>query len=71
MAATGSGRQRLAGHRQDRPVQPRLARKTGARVAPMAVNSTHPDYEAAALDWARARDVLAGEDAVRLLMRSS
>src|SRR5215467_12060198 len=31
----------------------------------MAVNSTHPDYEASALDWARARDVLAGEDAVK------
>jgi hypothetical protein len=31
----------------------------------MAVNSTHPDYEAAALNWARARDVLGGEDAVK------
>jgi len=31
----------------------------------MPENSTHPDYEAAALDWARARDVLAGEDAVK------
>src|SRR5215467_8978244 len=31
----------------------------------MAVNSTHPDYEASALDWSRARDVLAGEDAVK------
>jgi hypothetical protein len=31
----------------------------------MPVNSTHPDYDAAALDWARARDVLSGEDAVK------
>ena len=31
----------------------------------MAVNATHPDYDAAALDWARARDVLAGEDAIK------
>ena len=31
----------------------------------MPVNSTHVDYEAAALDWSRARDVLAGEDAVK------
>ncbi len=31
----------------------------------MAVNATHPDYETAALNWSRARDVLAGEDAVK------
>jgi hypothetical protein len=31
----------------------------------MAVNATHPDYDAAALEWARARDVLAGEDSVK------
>ena len=31
----------------------------------MAVNTTHPDYDASALDWSRARDVLSGEDAVR------
>ena len=31
----------------------------------MAVNTTHPDYDAAALEWSRARDVLAGEDAVK------
>ncbi|HOF72325.1 MAG TPA: DUF4055 domain-containing protein [Verrucomicrobiota bacterium] len=31
----------------------------------MPVNSTHVDYEAAAPSWARARDVLAGEDAVK------
>jgi len=31
----------------------------------MAVNSAHPDYDAAATEWARARDVLAGEDAVK------
>jgi hypothetical protein len=29
------------------------------------VNSTHPDYDACALDWSRARDVLSGEDAVK------
>jgi hypothetical protein len=28
-------------------------------------NSTHPDYDASAADWIRARDVLAGEDAVK------
>ena len=31
----------------------------------MAVNATHPDYDAAGLEWSRARDVLAGEDAVK------
>ena len=31
----------------------------------MPVNSTHPDYDAHALDWSRARDVLSGEDAVK------
>ena len=31
----------------------------------MPVNSTHPDYDAAGPEWARARDVLAGEDAVK------
>src|SRR4051812_37509 len=31
----------------------------------MPVNSTHPDYDAALPDWLRARDVLAGEDAVK------
>jgi hypothetical protein len=29
------------------------------------VNSTHPDYDANAIDWLRARDVLAGEDAIK------
>jgi hypothetical protein len=29
------------------------------------VNSTHPDYDANAIDWSRARDVLSGEDAVK------
>jgi hypothetical protein len=29
------------------------------------VKSTHADYDAAALDWSRARDVLSGEDAVK------
>ena len=31
----------------------------------MAVNSTHPDYDDNAPTWSRARDVLAGEDAVK------
>jgi len=31
----------------------------------MPVNNTHPDYDASPPDWLRARDVLAGEDAVR------
>ena len=32
---------------------------------PLNVNATHPDYEASAAAWSRARDVLAGEDAVK------
>src|SRR5215831_8502592 len=31
----------------------------------MPVSSTHPDYDANAFDWSRARDVLGGEDAVK------
>ncbi len=31
----------------------------------MAVNSTHPDYDATLPAWLRARDVVAGEDAVK------
>ena len=31
----------------------------------MPANSTHPDYDASAAEWLRARDVLAGEDAVK------
>jgi hypothetical protein len=31
----------------------------------VGVNSAHPDYVAAAAEWSRARDVLAGEDAVK------
>ncbi|MHB8524449.1 MAG: DUF4055 domain-containing protein, partial [Limisphaerales bacterium] len=31
----------------------------------MPVNSTHADFDASALEWSRARDVLSGEDAVR------
>ena len=31
----------------------------------MPVNSTHPDYDANAASWLRARDVFAGEDAVK------
>jgi hypothetical protein len=31
----------------------------------MPVNSTHPEYDASAAEWLRARDVLAGEDAVK------
>ena len=32
----------------------------------MPANSTHPDYDAALPAWLRARDVIAGEDAVKL-----
>lgn len=39
--------------------------KVGGIVPPMAVNATHPDYDAGAVEWARARDVFAGEDAVK------
>jgi hypothetical protein len=31
----------------------------------MPVNSTHCDYDASLVQWSRARDVLAGEDAVK------
>ena len=31
----------------------------------MPVNSTHPDYDANLVAWQRARDVIAGEDAVK------
>jgi hypothetical protein len=31
----------------------------------MDANSTHPDYDAEAAQWSRARDVIAGEDAVK------
>ena len=31
----------------------------------MPVNSTHAEYESGAAQWSRARDVLAGEDAVK------
>lgn len=33
----------------------------------MAVNATHPDYDASLPGWLRARDVLAGEDAVKFV----
>lgn len=39
--------------------------KSGAMVPPMDVNSTHPQYDASLPAWSRARDVLAGEDAVK------
>ncbi len=32
----------------------------------MAINATHPDYDASLPAWSRARDVLAGEDAVKV-----
>lgn len=31
----------------------------------MPVNNTHPEYDQALPDWLRARDVMAGEDAVK------
>ncbi|MEI7807969.1 MAG: hypothetical protein WCJ07_05745 [Verrucomicrobiota bacterium] len=39
--------------------------KTGARVRLVPANSTHPDYDASLTGWLRARDVIAGEDAVK------
>jgi hypothetical protein len=33
--------------------------------AGMPVNSTHPDYDTALPGWTRARDVMAGEDAIK------
>ena len=41
------------------------ADETRAIVAPMGASSTHPKYDAASMAWSRARDVLAGEDAVK------
>ena len=32
----------------------------------MPANSTHPDYDANLATWLRARDVIAGEDAVKV-----
>jgi hypothetical protein len=29
------------------------------------VNTTHPEYDSRAAEWSRARDVLAGEEAVK------
>ena len=42
-----------------------LLQKTRARVGSMPVDSTHPDYDANLPAWLRARDVFAGEDAVK------
>jgi hypothetical protein len=33
----------------------------------MPVDSTHPDYDANVTAWLRARDVFAGEDAVKIV----
>ena len=41
------------------------ASKNSATVTAMAANWTHPDYDANAPAWARAHDVLAGEDAIK------
>ena len=38
---------------------------TRAIFSPMTVNATHPDYDAALAAWQRARNVIAGEDAVK------
>ena len=46
-----------------RGVQKALKNPCYGAVVP--VNSTHADYDAAALEWSRARDVLSGEDAVK------
>ena len=37
----------------------------GAIFFPMAINATHPEYDAALAGWQRARNVIAGEDAVK------
>jgi hypothetical protein len=42
-----------------------IREKNRCYCARVPVNSTHPDYDANAADWSRARDVLAGEDAVK------
>ena len=42
-----------------------VALKTRGMSAPMPVNSTHLEYDAALPAWLRARDVIAGEDAVK------
>ena len=41
-------------------------RKNTCYGAVVAVNSTHPDYDASLPAWLRARDVMAGEDAVKV-----
>jgi hypothetical protein len=37
----------------------------GRRVIPMPVEATHPEYDFHLTAWGRARDVFAGEDAVK------
>ena len=39
--------------------------KAGAIVSPMGANTTHAEYDRNLVAWSRARDVLAGEDAVK------
>ena len=41
------------------------SRKKRCYAGAMSVNSTHPDYDASLPAWLRARDVIAGEDAVK------
>ena len=41
------------------------ARKKGCYAGAMSVNPTHPDYDGSLPVWLRARDVIAGEDAVK------
>ncbi len=41
------------------------SRKKGCYAGAMSVNSTHPDYDGSLPVWLRARDVIAGEDAVK------
>ncbi len=41
------------------------SRKKECYAGGMSVNSTHPDYDASLPAWLRARDVIAGEDAVK------
>jgi hypothetical protein len=43
----------------------KIREKNACYCAPVPVNSTHSEYDATASAWSRARDVLAGEDAVK------
>jgi hypothetical protein len=62
---------RVRGHAVSRSVvqgearQASMSRKKRCHAGAMSVNSTHADYDASLPAWLRARDVIAGEDAVK------